>query len=31
MTGQVTFFTMMLGASIMGVSGKVTVLGSYLL
>ena len=31
MSGQVNFFTMMLGTGTMGVSGKVMVLGSYLL
>jgi hypothetical protein len=30
MSGQVIFFTVMLGASTMGVSGKVVVLSSYL-
>jgi len=31
MSGQVIFFTVMLGAGTMGVSGKVMVLSSYLL
>ena len=31
MSGQVIFFTVMLGASTMGVSGTVVVLRSYLL
>jgi hypothetical protein len=31
MSGQVIFFTVMLSTTTMGVSGKVTVLSSYLL
>lgn len=31
MSGQVIFFSVMLGAATMGMGGKVMVLGSYLL